>query len=148
MARGVILLVEDNPDDAELEMRALAESYAQHEIIWAPDGEEALDYLSAAGKYAGRDPTEKLAATLIDLRLPKVDGYELLRRIRSSAATRHVPVFIFTGSDQEADLVKAYDLGCNCFARKPTRFTGFVELLRHMDWLAIDPPGSQEQAGC
>jgi CheY-like chemotaxis protein len=106
-------------------------------VVWARDGEEALDYLIAATDDA-RDG-DVPAAMLVDLSLPLIDGYELLRRVRANPHTRHIPVFIFTGSQREADLARAYALGCNCFSRKPTRFASFVEVLRHMDWLVPEP---------
>jgi len=140
----VILLVEDNPDDEALTLRALRKNKVANDIIVARDGAEALDYLFATGKHAGRNPRETPQVVLLDIRLPKVDGMEILRRIRQDERTRYVPVVILTSSKEEQDLVNGYKLGANSYVRKPVDFDQFVEAARHLGlyWLVLNesPP--------
>ena len=140
----VILLVEDNPDDEALTLRALRKNKVANDIIVARDGAEALDYLFATGKHAGRNPRETPQVVLLDIRLPKVDGMEVLRRIRHDERTRYVPVVILTSSKEEQDLVNGYKLGANSYVRKPVDFDQFVEAARHLGlyWLVLNesPP--------
>jgi len=140
----VILLVEDNPDDEALTLRALRKNKVANDIIVARDGAEALDYLFATGKHAGRNPRETPQVVLLDIRLPKVDGMEVLRRIRQDERTRYVPVVILTSSKEEQDLVNGYKLGANSYVRKPVDFDQFVEAARHLGlyWLVLNesPP--------
>ncbi len=142
MADKVILLVEDNPDDEALTMRALKKSGIADEIIVARDGAEALDYLFGTGPYAGRDLSLMPPLTLLDLKLPKIDGLEVLRRLRNDERTRNLPVVILTSSKEEQDLINGYQLGCNSYIRKPVDFTQFVETVRQLGlyWLVLNEP--------
>jgi two-component system response regulator len=140
----IILLVEDNPDDEALTLRALKKNNIKNEVVIARDGAEALDYLLGTGSYAGRDPKELPQVVLLDLKLPKVDGLELLRRIRADARTRRLPVVILTSSKEEQDIVKSYDLGANSYVRKPVDFNQFAGAVRNLGlyWLVLNeaPP--------
>ncbi|BAS59760.1 MULTISPECIES: response regulator [Leptolyngbya] len=138
----VILLVEDNPDDEALAMRALKRHHIGNEIIVARDGVEALDYLFGTGLYAGRDITFKPSVVLLDLKLPRIDGLEVLRRLRESEPTKLLPVVILTTSSEEQDLLDSYSLGCNSYIRKPVDFLQFSEAIRQlgMYWLLMNEP--------
>lgn len=138
----VILLVEDNPDDEALAMRALKRHHIGNEIIVARDGVEALDYLFGTGMYAGRDITFKPSVVLLDLKLPRIDGLEVLRRLRESEPTKLLPVVILTTSSEEQDLLDSYSLGCNSYIRKPVDFLQFSEAIRQlgMYWLLMNEP--------
>lgn len=140
----IILLVEDNPDDVELTLRAFEKSKIANEIVVARDGEEALDYLLATGAHATRDMQVMPEVVLLDLKLPKVDGLEVLRRIRGDARTRRLPVVILTSSKEERDIVSSYDHGANSFVRKPVDFAEFLEAARQLGlyWLVVNetPP--------
>jgi CheY-like chemotaxis protein len=139
-----ILLVEDNPDDVELTLRALKKYSVKNEIAVVRDGVEALDYLFAQGAYADRDVGNLPALILLDLKLPKVDGMEVLRRVRADDRTKLIPVVILTSSDEESDLVKGYESGCNSYVRKPVDFKEFADAARNvgMYWLLLNelPP--------
>lgn len=138
----IILLVEDNPNDVELALRAFAKSKIANDIVVASDGEEALDYLFATGAYAARDPSTQPEVVLLDLKLPKVHGLDVLRRIRSDERTRRLPVVILTSSNEEQDIVRSYDLGANSFVRKPVDFAQFAEATRQLGlyWLVLNEP--------
>ena len=138
----VILLVEDNVSDIELTKRALSKAHIANELIVAEDGQEALDYLMGAGKYAGRDIHQIPALTLLDLMLPKIGGFEVLRHIRATEHTRRMPVVILTSSNEEQDVAAGYDLGTNSYIRKPVSFTQFAEAIQHlgMYWLVMNEP--------
>jgi CheY-like chemotaxis protein len=138
----VILLVEDNPDDVDLARRAFKKSNLLNEIVVAGDGVEALDYLFGGGAFAGRDPSRMPAIVLLDLKLPKVDGLEVLRRLRAHERTRYVPVVILTSSAEERDVVESYKLGCNSYIRKPVDFVQFTEAVRQLGlyWLLLNEP--------
>lgn len=142
MKSKVILLVEDNPDDEALTVRALKKSNVQNEVIVVRDGAEALDYLFRTGAYAGRDTTVMVAVILLDLKLPKVDGLEVLRRLRADERTKLAPVVILTSSTEEKDLVNGYGLGANSYIRKPVDFTQFAEAVKHLGlyWLLLNEP--------
>ena len=145
MSTKVILLVEDNPDDELLTLRALKKTGVQNDVVIARDGVEALDYLFARGPYSGRDPAVMPQLILLDLKLPRVDGLEVLRRLRSEERTRLLPVVILTSSREQRDMLDGYGLGANSYVRKPVSFEQFVkavELLRSY-WLVLneDPPG-------
>ena len=146
-ATKCILLVEDNPDDEALTLRAFRKNGLANAIAVARDGQEALDYLFATGPHAGRDATELPAVILLDLKLPKVDGLEVLRRLRSEPRTRTLPVVIVTSSKEESDLAAGYALGCNSYVRKPVDFVAFAEAARQlgMYWLLLNeqPPGAR-----
>ncbi len=139
-----ILLVEDNPDDELLTLRALKKQNITNEVVVARDGEEALDYLLGSGPYAGRDLSVMPQLILLDLKLPKLDGLEVLRRIRADERTRLVPVVILTTSREQQDLVQGYGLGTNSYVRKPVDFVQFTEAVRQLGlyWLLLNesPP--------
>ena len=144
MNRKLILLVEDNPDDVELTLRALKQNNIKNEIVVARDGSEALDYLFGKGVYANRDMSVTPQVVLLDLKLPKVDGLEVLKRIRSDAKTRLLPVVILTSSKEEQDLINGYKIGANSYIRKPVDFNQFAEAVRQLGlyWLILNesPP--------
>lgn len=144
MDKKVILLVEDNPDDEELTLRALKKNNIKNAVVVARDGQEALDYLFGTGKFAGRDATEPPTVVLLDLKLPKVDGLEVLKRIRADERTKLLPVVILTSSKEEQDVINGYRFGCNSYVRKPVNFDEFVEAARQLGlyWLLLNeqPP--------
>jgi len=143
----IILLVEDNPDDELLAVRALRKNNIGNEIIIARDGVEALDYLFGTGKYEGRDLSEMPQIILLDLKLPKIDGLEVLRRIRADNLTKLLPVAVLTSSKEEKDLVDSYSLGANSYIRKPVDFDQFCESVRQLGlyWLVLNkvPPSGK-----
>jgi CheY-like chemotaxis protein len=147
MATTPILLVEDNPDDEALTLRALKKNHIANHIVVARDGVEALDWLFATGIHAGRDPSESPALVLLDLKLPKIDGLEVLRRLRADRRTALLPVVVLTSSREDQDLVRSYSLGANSYVRKPVDFNQFVEAVRQlgMYWLMLNegPPGTR-----
>lgn len=144
VASKVILLVEDNPDDEALTLRALARNGIRHQVQVAHDGVEALDYLLGRGEHAGRDPGRVPVVTLLDLKLPRVDGLEVLRQMRANERTRFLPVVVLTSSREEQDLLESYSLGANSYIRKPVDFVQFTEAVRQLGtyWLMLneDPP--------
>jgi len=142
MKERFILLVEDNPDDEELALMGLKESGIMNEIFVVRDGEEALHFLFAEGQYNERDPAELPAVILLDLKLPKLNGFEVLERIRANALTKCVPVVILTSSSEEEDVVSGYELGANSFVRKPIEFKQFAEAVRQLGlyWLLLNEP--------
>lgn len=142
MDRRSILLVEDNPDDVELTMRALKIHNVANEVMIAHDGVEALDYLFATGAYAGRDTTVMPQLVLLDLKLPKVDGLEVLRQLRDDERTKFLPVVILTSSKEEQDLVNGYRLHANSYIRKPVDFNQFSEAVRQLGlyWMVLNEP--------
>jgi two-component system response regulator len=142
-----ILLVEDNPDDVDLTLRAFRRAGITRPVDVATDGVEAVDYLFAQGAFAHRAGAPLPAVVLLDLKLPRLDGHEVLRRIRSDARTRLLPVVILTSSLEEADLLRGYSGGANSYVRKPVSYTEFVEAARQLGvyWLDLNrvpPPGS------
>jgi two-component system response regulator len=143
MNRGhIILLVEDNPDDVELTLRAFRKSKVLNEIVTVSDGIEALDYLFATGAHAGRLPHLKPEVVLLDLKLPKIGGLEVLRAMRADERTRRIPVVVLTSSNEEKDVLSSYDLGANSFVRKPVDFAQFLEAAQQlgMYWLVTNEP--------
>ena len=145
MKDKIILLVEDNPDDELLTLRALKRSNILNDVVVTRDGAEALDYLFGQGAYEGRDMSIAPQVVLLDLRLPRMDGLEVLRRLRADERTRFLPVVILTSSDEEKDIVESYRLGANSYVRKPVDFTKFLEAVRQLGlyWLVLNqgPPG-------
>jgi two-component system response regulator len=139
MSTNTILLVEDNPDDAELALRAFAKSKIKNDIVLARDGVEALDYLFATGSHAGRAPGLP-EIVLLDLNLPRLDGLEVLRRLRADERTRYLPVVVLTSSGQDQDILRSYDLGANSYVRKPVDFGQFVDAARQLGlyWLLLN----------
>jgi CheY-like chemotaxis protein len=137
-----ILLVEDNPDDVELTLRALKKNNILNEVVVAHDGQEALDYIFGAGAYAGRDTGDTPAVILLDLKMPKVDGIEVLRRLRAEEQTKLTPVVILTSSKEERDVVNGYKFGCNSYVRKPVDFKQFTEAVKDLGlyWLLLNEP--------
>lgn len=139
-----ILLVEDNPDDEALTLRAFKKNNIQNPVVVAHDGAEALDYLFGTGEYAGRNVAEVPQVILLDLKLPKIDGLEVLRRIRADERTKLLPVVILTSSKEDQDVIRGYSLGANSYVRKPVSFDEFIEAARSLGlyWLLINqaPP--------
>ncbi len=142
MQQRFILLVEDNPDDVELTLRALRVHNVQNEVAVVRDGAEALDYLFTTGAYASRDPGTMPTVILLDLKLPKIDGLEVLRRIRADERTELLPVVILTSSKEEQDVVNGYKLGANSYVQKPVDFAQFSEAVRQLGlyWLLLNEP--------
>ena len=146
---GIILLVEDNPNDVKLTMRAFEKCKIFNEIVVVRDGEEAIDYLFSTGRHAGRDPKAMPEVVLLDMKLPKIDGLGVLRRLRADERTRRLPVVILTSSKEEKDITASYDLGANSFVCKPVDFDQFIDAARHLGlyWLVMnEPPPRREHA--
>jgi two-component system, response regulator len=137
-----ILLVEDNPDDEALTLRAFKKNNIRNDVVIARDGVEALDYLFGQGAYAGRNANEPPSVVLLDIKLPKVDGLEVLRRLRADERTKLTPVVILTSSKEEQDMIRGYSLGANSYVRKPVDFTQFMEAVKQlgMYWLVLNEP--------
>ena len=144
MSEKVILLVEDNADDEALTLRALKNNNIRNEVVVAHDGVEALDYLFGTGAYVGRDARETPQVVLLDLKLPRLDGLEVLRKVRADKRTETLPVVILTSSKEDQDLVNGYRLGANSYIRKPVDFKQFSEAVRQLGlyWLVLNeqPP--------
>jgi two-component system, response regulator len=144
MEKKMILLVEDNPDDEALTLRALKKSNILNEVVVARDGVEALDFLFATGMYGDRDSNIMPQMVLLDLKLPKIDGLEVLRRLRADERTQMLPIIILTSSKEEQDLINGYKYGCNSYIRKPVDFSQFSESVRQLGlyWLVLNetPP--------
>ena len=142
MSSRTILLIEDNPSDIALTKRALEKARIVNRLVVAEDGQEALDYLFGAGAYAGRDPIDLPLLALMDMKLPKVPALDLLRKIRSDARTRRLPVVILTTSNEEQDIAAGYDLGVNSYIRKPVDFNQFLYTMEQLTlyWLLLNEP--------
>jgi len=144
MSDKTILLVEDNPDDLTLTLRALKKNNIGNDVVVARDGIEALEYLFGTGRYSERDPRGLPQVVLLDLKLPKLDGLEVLRRLRADDRTRLLPVGILTSSDEERDIASGYGLGANSYVRKPVDFVEFSEAVNRLGlyWLVLNqsPP--------
>ena len=136
----VILLVEDNPDDEALTLRALKKNNISNEVVVAHDGAEALEYLFGEGMHAGRDTQVMPQVILLDLKLPKVDGFDVLRTMRADERTKRLPVVILTSSNEEQDRISGYDLGANSYVRKPVEFASFLEAVKQLGlyWLLLN----------
>jgi two-component system, response regulator len=149
MKEKIILLIEDNPDDEALTRRALQKNNIKNDVIVVHDGAEALDYFFGTGSYAGRDLTVMPQVTLLDLKLPKVDGLEVLRQLRANELTRLLPVVILTSSNEEQDLVNGYGQGANSYVRKPIDFAQFMEAVRQLGlyWLILNEPAPVPKRG-
>jgi len=141
----IILLVEDNPNDVELTLRAFEKSQLLNEIVVAQDGEQAIHYLFSTGPHAGRDPAMMPEVVLLDMKLPKIDGLGVLRRMRADERTRRLPVVMLTSSKEEKDVLSSYDLGANSFVRKPVDFGEFVDAAKHLGiyWLVMNEPAPE-----
>jgi two-component system, response regulator len=142
MNRKAILLVEDNANDEYLTLRALKKHNVANEVVVARDGVEALDYLFGTGAHAGRDVRELPLVVLLDLKLPKVDGLEVLRRVREDERTRLLPVVILTSSNEERDVIHGYELGTNSYVQKPVDFAAFMDAVGQLGlyWLMLNQP--------
>ena len=144
MNNKTILLIEDNPSDIDLTKRALEKGRILNNLVVVSDGQEALDYLFGMGAYASRDTSDFPTLTLLDLKLPKVSGLDVLRKIRTEACTRRMPVVILTSSREEQDMAASYDLGVNSYIRKPVDFEQFVHSVSQLGlyWLVLneEPP--------
>jgi len=139
---GTILLVEDNPDDVALTERALKKARIANSVVVARDGPEALDFLLGTGPYAGRDTGIMPEVILLDLKLPKMDGLEVLRRLRADQRTKLLPVVVLTSSKEDQDLTRSYELGANSYIRKPVDFKQFVKAVQDLGlyWLVLNEP--------
>ena len=142
MVTRTILLVEDNKDDEELTLRALARNNISNHVVVVRDGQEALDWLEGAGSHAGRSPADAPALILLDLKLPKVDGLEVLQRLRANPGTQFVPVVILTSSREDRDRIEGYKGGANSYVQKPVDFNQFVDAVRQLGiyWLMLNEP--------
>ncbi len=142
MRNGIIMLVEDNPDDVELTLRSFKKNNILNGVVVAGDGVEALDYLFGTGAHAGRDLSVMPAVILLDLKLPRIDGLEVLRRLRADERTKLLPVVILTSSKEEQDMLNGYRLGANSYVRKPVDFTQFSEAVKQLGlyWLLLNEP--------
>jgi two-component system response regulator len=140
VSEKIILLVEDNPDDVELTLRALQKNNITNKVVIASDGVEALEYLMATGKFAGNTLADLPNLVLLDLKLPKVGGLEVLRSMRTNPRTRLLPVVVLTSSSEESDIIASYELGANSYIRKPVDFVQFLEAVRQlgMYWLMLN----------
>ncbi len=140
MKTDTLLLVEDNARDEALTLRALKKNNIANEVIVARDGVEALDYLFGTGKYEGRDTTIMPQMIMLDLKMPKLDGLQVLKAIRGDERTKRLPVVVFTSSSEQEDMIKSYDLGANSYVRKPVDFDGFAEAARQLGlyWLLLN----------
>jgi two-component system response regulator len=145
MMAKIILLVEDNPDDEALTLRALRRANIANEVVVARDGVEALDYLFGTGAHAGRNVADLPAVVMLDLKLPKIDGMEVLRRLRADERTKLAPVVILTSSREERDVVNGYLLGANSYVHKPVDFEQFAEAVKQLGlyWLLLNEPVPQ-----
>jgi CheY-like chemotaxis protein len=144
-----ILLVEDNPTDAELTMRALKRKNLINKLVWVKDGAEALDFLFAKGEYSDRNVDDLPKLILLDLRMPKVDGLEVLHKIKEDERTRRIPVVVLTSSKEDRDIVESYKLGVNSYVSKPVEFDEFIDAVSTMGfyWILINKPPSEVPHG-
>lgn len=142
MNNKTILLVEDNPSDIDLTKRAFEKEHITNTLVIAEDGQEALDYIFGTGTYASRDISQVPMLMLLDLKLPKISGLEVLKRIRSTEKIKRLPIVILTSSKEEQDVAASYDLGANSYIRKPIDFNQFMEAIKYLGlyWLVINEP--------
>lgn len=139
-----VLLVEDNPDDAELTLRAFKRHNLINKVVHTHDGVEALDFLHGRGSYAGRDTSQQPSLVLLDINMPRMDGHEVLSALRADPATARIPVVMLTSSDETEDIQRAYGTGANSYVRKPVEFAEFIEAAGQLGvyWLMLNrPPG-------
>jgi two-component system response regulator len=138
----MILLVDDNPDDVFLTLRALKRNNIANEVVVASDGVEAIEYLFGTGKYSGRDLKNMPVVTLLDLKMPKMDGLEVLKLMRINEITKLLPVVVLTASREDSDIIKSYRMGCNAYVHKPVDFEQFAEAIRRLGlfWLLLNEP--------
>lgn len=142
MTDRYILLVEDNPDDEELTLLSLKKNNLSHDIVVVRDGVEAIEFLFGNGQYAGRDLSRTPTVVLLDLKLPKLDGLGVLKRLRADERTRTLPVVVLTSSSQDADVIASYNLGANSYVRKPVEFGSFVDAVSSLGlyWVMLNRP--------
>lgn len=142
MSERTILIVEDNPDDEEFTLRALHRAHVTNEIVVTRDGREALDYLFGENQFAGRDLSDMPAVILLDLKLPKLSGIDVLRRIRAEPLTKLIPVVILTSSSEDEDMIKSYESGANSYVRKPVEFAAFANAVARLGayWMLLNQP--------
>jgi two-component system response regulator len=144
MVPRAIFLVEDNPDDEEITLRALRQSKVVNEIVVARDGVEAIEFLFCEGQYTGRDSSHMPSLVLLDIKLPMMSGIEVLQRIRADPRTHLIPVVILTSSSEEEDILRSYQLGANSYVRKPVGFAGFADAISQLGlyWMILNqsPP--------
>jgi two-component system response regulator len=142
MSEKLIMVVEDNPDDEELTLRALRLGKIANEIVVTRDGSEALDYLFCSGKYQGRDASRMPSVILLDLKLPKLSGLDVLQRMRADPRTRFIPVVVLTSSSEDEDMLRSYELGANSYVRKPVEFSAFATAVGQLGiyWLLLNEP--------
>ncbi len=143
----MILLVEDNPDDEMLTIRALKKNNILNEVVVARDGVQAIDFLFGEGEHAGRDTSNQPQVILLDLKLPKIDGLEVLKRIRADERTKLLPVVVLTTSNEQADMISSYELGANSYIRKPVDFDQFMDAVKQLGlyWLVLNEfPGNRD----
>ncbi len=140
MSSGTILLVEDNPDDEVLALRALKKAQTKNDVVVTRDGQEALDYIFGKGKYNGRKPSETPQVIFLDIKLPKLNGLEVLKNIREDTRTSLIPIVLLTSSDEERDMVDGYKLGANSYINKPVDFDEFIEQVKVLGryWLGFN----------
>ncbi len=138
----VILLVEDNEDDEELTLRSLRKSNIANEVVVARDGSEALEYLFCEGKYADRDPSSNPGVVLLDLKLPKLNGIDVLKRMRADERTQLIPVVVLTSSSEDEDMLQSYRCGANSYVRKPVEFGAFADAVANLGlyWVLLNQP--------
>jgi CheY-like chemotaxis protein len=148
MVEKMIMLVEDNPDDEELTLRALRKAKIANEVVVTRDGSEAIEFLFGSGKYAGRDLRRMPAVILLDLKLPKLNGIDVLKRLRSDPRTKHIAIVVLTSSSEDEDRVRSYDSGANSYVRKPVESTAFIEAVTRLGvyWMLYNESPQTPQA--
>jgi two-component system, response regulator len=141
----IILLVEDNSTDEEFTLRGLRKANLANEVVVTRDGSEAIDFLFCTGRYAGRDPTQMPAVVMLDLKLPKLSGFDVLKRMRADPRTKALPVVVLTSSSEDEDMLRSYELGANSYVRKPVEFSAFAAAVGQLGiyWVLLNqkPPG-------
>jgi CheY-like chemotaxis protein len=146
MSERTILIVEDNPDDEEFTLRALHRAHVTNEIVVTRDGKEALDYLFGENQFAGRDMSDMPAVILLDLKLPKLSGIDVLRRIRAEPSTKLIPVVVLTSSSEDEDMLNSYESGANSYVRKPVEFAAFASAVARLGayWMLLNEPAPRK----